>query len=222
MIAKDLNVRPYADPYSTLAYGNVLKAFNDVGGFSAAGVTIDNLASQYGGKDFAAMPINRGGAGLVHDNGAGKWSDSTGGAVITTGDTKRISAYALAGYLSMLIARQYGRVLALEWYQGETDGVDGATVTITEYNAVLTELFDQWRLVLPPIRIVVGLSDTPSSGFSNWDEIQDAHAAFSYADTYYVSAEGLEFQVSEEYHLTGQGQYDLGVLVADKIIAINQ
>ena len=220
MITKDLTVRPYADPYSTLAYGNILTAFDDVGGFNAVGVTIDRLVSRYNGKTFAAMALNRGGSGLVHENGAGKWSNSSS-ALVTTGNASRISAYALAGYLSMLIARQHGHVLALEWYQGETDGVDGSNVTGVEYNTTLASLFDQWRLVLPPIRIIVGLGDVPSTGFSNWGAIQAAQASFSYANTHYITAEGLEVQLAEDYHLTGQGQYDLGILAAQAIIKAN-
>jgi hypothetical protein len=221
MITKDLTVRPYADPYSTLEFGNVLNSFDDIGGFSAAGVTADRLASQYGGKMFAAMACNRGGSGLVHAEGSGKWSDQNG-ALVTTGDATRISVYTFAAYLSMLIARQYGHLFAIEWYQGETDGTDGANVTIAEYQNALISLFDQWRLVMPPIRIVIGLSDVPASGFSGWTDIQTAQATFDYPNTYHVSAQNLDVFASEDYHLSGQGQFDLGVLVADKLIEVNQ
>lgn len=216
MINKDLTIRPYADPYSTLAYGNELAAYDEAGGYSGAGVTIDTLASRYGACEFAAMPCNKGGTGLIHDGGEHYWTDEPSGE-ITTGNPKKTTSYALAAYLSMLVAKQKSNLLAIEWYQGETDAVDGSAVSADAYKAALAGLFDKWRLVLPPLRVVVGLCAAPSGGFSNWPVIQQALAEFIYPQTYFVDANGLSTIGSEPYHLDSQGQYDLGLMVATEL-----
>ena len=221
MINKDFGVRDYSDPYATTSYGDWFGEFIENGGFSGVGVTLDNLASAYGGKDFASLACNRGDTGLLHSGGAGSWADGSAVAA-TSGDGKRISGYTFAAYQSMLIAAQKTNLLALEWYQGETDGADGSTVTGTQYKDALTALFDRWRVVLPPIRIIVGLCGAPVSGFSNWGVIQTAQSEFSYSNTHFVNADGLSVLGAEPYHLDGAGQRDLGILVADKIIKVNQ
>jgi hypothetical protein len=218
-LSKGHVLESYSDPYTHLNDGNILNAFNDVGGFSAAGVTIDRLAQSYPLLKFATVPCNMGGTGLVNETNAGKWG-AYSGALVTTGNAKRVSIYALATHLTMCIAAQRGNLLAFEWYQGETDGQNGSTVTGVEYQSTLTNLFDDWRVMMPSIKILVGLGDTPSSSFSNWNVIRNAQASFSYADTYYVSAQGLNVLTSEDYHLNGQGQKDLGDLVADQILSV--
>lgn len=216
MINKDLTLRPYADPYTTQAYGNALAAFDNTGGYSGAGIMLDNLAARYPTKEFAVMPCNRSGSGLIHNNGQGYWADYPT-TLATNGNAKRTSAYALVTYLSMSIARQMGHVLAIEWYQGESDAVDAASLTATDYKQALTDLFDRWRLMLPPIRIIVNLSAAPASGFSNWATIRQALSEFTYDNTYGVDAVSLSTEASEAYHLDGDGQYDLGLMVADEL-----
>ena len=216
MINKDLNIRAYADPYSTLTYGNELAAFDDVGGFSAAGVTIDELATAFPTLQFAAMPCNRGGSGMLYDAGNSVWADISF-VVSTTGTPKNTSLYAFACHVSMLVAAQKSNLLAFEWYQGEADAITGTGVTKVQYKNALAELFDSWRTILPPLRVVIGLADEPDTGFDNWATIQDAQSEFSYADTYHVSAAGLERKSDDQVHLTGVGQRDLGYLVAVKL-----
>lgn len=220
LLSKGMVLGAYTDPYTHLNDGNVFNAFNDVGGFSAAGVTLDRLAVQYSNKIFATTPCNMAGTGLVNETAAGKW-DGTVGALATTGNSKRVSVYALTTYLTMLLAAQHGNLLAIEWYQGETDAQDGSTVTAQDYKDALTELFDSWKLILPPIRVLVGLSDQPSSGFLNWAVIQGAQESFAYEGLSFVSAQNLDVLTSEDYHLNGDGQKALGDLVADAIIAAN-
>lgn len=220
MMNKDFTVRSYADPHATTSYGNLLGQFIENGGFSAAGVTLDRLAGHYGGKDFASLSCARGNTGLIHNDGSGYWTDGSS-VISTTGDAKRTSSYAFAAYQSMVIAAQKSNLLALEWYQGETDSLDASGVSALAYQQTLTALFDRWRNVLPPIRIVVGLSDAPASDFSNWSVIQSAQAGFTYPKTHHVSAQGFEVIGAEPYHLSGNGQKSLGDAVADKIIAVN-
>lgn len=221
MMNKDFNIRAYADPYATTSYGNMFGEFIENGNFSGVGVTLDRLAARYGDKSFMSLPCNRGNTGLIVDGGAGFWGDGTG-VVTTTGDGKRISSYAFGAYQSMLLTMQCANLLALEWYQGETDATDGSGVSEADYKNALADLFDRWRNVLPPIRIVVGLCEAPASGYANWATIQDAQANFVYDNAYHVSADGFEVNVAEPYHLTGNGQYALGEAVATQIIAVNQ
>lgn len=216
MITKDLTLRPYADPYTTRTYGNVLSAFNDTGGYSGAGVMIDSLAAKYRNKKFAVMPCNRGGTGLVHTPSQGSWGDVSAPAA-SNGNAKRASHFALATYLSMTVARQMGNVLAIEWYQGESDGLNAAATTAEQYKAALTDLFDRWRLALPPIRLVVNLSAQPSSGYNNWPVIRQALSEFSYANTGKIDAVDLPVIPSEQFHLSGEGQYQLDLLAAAKL-----
>lgn len=220
MLNKDFTLRAYADPYTDTSYGNWMGIFDATGGYSGAGVTLDRLADFYQGKNFAVMPCNRGGTGLIHDGGHGVWDD-TSSVVLSTGDAMRISGYAFATYQSMLLASQKTRMLAFEWYQGETDGEDAATVTAAAYRETLEKLFDRWRLVLPPLRIIVGIADAPDTGYANWATIQSAQSAFRYPRTSFVSAAGLARFPLEQVHLTGEGQRDLGHLVADQIIRNN-
>jgi hypothetical protein len=221
MMNKDFQIRAYTDPYTTTSYGNPFNQFIETGGFSGVGVTLDRLAGHYSDKEFTSLACNRGDSGLIHNSGSGYWDDGSA-VVMTTGNAKRISSYTFAAYQSMLIAQQKSNLLAFEWYQGETDALDAAGVSVAAYQVTLAKLFDRFRHVLPPIRIVIGLGDAPASGFSNWSNIQTAQAGFMYDNTYHVSAQGFEVNVAEPYHLTGNGQKSLGDAVADKIIAVNQ
>jgi hypothetical protein len=214
VLNKDLTKRVYADPNASTAFGNQFPELDRSGSFNALGVVTDEI-SRLRNKDVMAVNVGRGGVAMVEQpNVPSDIFRYVDYAALKTAPCLKISQYTLSMYLFMVCAWQYGVPVSFAWYQGESDAMDrsGDDVTTTEWKTETAYIMHRIRNVLPNIKVMVGLADQPATGYQNWSAITQAQSDFVTENPSwnYVSAQGLHL-LSDDLHLSGVGQRDLGL-----------
>lgn len=119
-------------------------------------------------------------------------------------------------------AKQFGRLSAIIWYQGEGDTQDETKAAA--WSPAFSKLIEQFRADIgkPNLRlIVIGLADAPSRAAQpprsiGWRIVQEAQRALRLRNQQYVTAEGLPVNAGgDDIHLSTAGQIALGKRLAD-------
>lgn len=123
------------------------------------------------------------------------------------------------------IREQAGRVRAVLWYQGESDGQ--STLTAQNYAANFTQLIENFRADLSnkslPFAFVqlAQKSTAPerAARYPGWETVQAAQAAQNLPCTRMISARGLGLK-EDDLHLTTASQRALGPQLADAVTVL--
>lgn len=206
MLGNDDAFKAYSDPYDSNINQKDSTSVDAAFGFAFPGVMMDGVISTTK-RDCAVVPCAKGGSGIT------SWAPE--------------SAKDAALYISLLrrayLAREYGRLRGLVWYQGEEDalnGTSGGSYT-TQFNAFVERLRTDLDDPAFPI-LIIGLHNepTPLGSRPAWAQIQNAQAAFTGKGIGYVSAAGCAVQAGDTVHLSTPGQITLGQRIAPVLAAL--
>lgn len=167
LLANDLTVKDYADPYDDDA--SSLYPYNDDAnaGGSYAGVVIDGLVTSEGGK-WCALPTNKGATPVDGTFNGWAYNLDQGSSQFESGSV------SYTGYQKALIALKAGNVRALVWHQGESNALSGTTET--NFKTATKNILEYYRSILNCPIIIVGLHKwVTGSGMgaeADWNNIQ--------------------------------------------------
>lgn len=205
-LGNDDVLKAYADPYDSASGQKDSTSTDSNPGFSFCGVMMDNLIATTG-HDTCVVPCAKGGSAVV------AWAPET--------------AKDAALYISLLrrayLAREYGRLRALVWFQGEEDALvstSGAT-----YTQRLSAFLERLRADLDdpsfPVVIVSLHNEPPPPGSRpTWGQIQSAHTAFSGIGIGHAAAAGCAVISGDEAHLSVAGHTTLGQRIAPVLASL--
>lgn len=210
-------ITSYVDPSCTsTGGGSVFDNFQQNGNFSSGGIEINGIAEHHPDKMLAVMHIDRGNTGLINDSGPFRWIAYN----VSDPNITILNSPAYQSVYMQMMGALYGVPHSRTWWQGESDASDIGILQLT-YRAQLVELISLWNQYIDIPTIVVGLHESPSSGYDNWANIQAAQSEIqTYVNNaYHVSAQGAS-TVVDEVHLNASGYASIGEDISTQINAV--
>lgn len=120
-------------------------------------------------------------------------------------------------FLDCLAAVGHDHVIAILWYQGESDAYNG----MTDWDLRFTGLVRAWRGLLGPVPVVyaqLATADPAFGWYNTWGLIKSQQASINLDNTAIVITEDL--QRRDDVHLTAESGIEVGKRMAKAFLSL--